>query len=327
MVLREIGQPLELTELPQPQLSESQLLIRVAACGVCRTDLHVVDGDLTEPRLPLVPGHQIVGTVEEVGSKAGDFVVGQYVGVPWLGGSCGHCEFCTSARENLCDEAVYTGYQIDGGFAEYAVADGRYCFPVPEGFSAVQAAPLLCAGLIGYRSWRPVADVGRIGFYGFGAAAHILIQLARHHRQEVYAFTRPGDEAAQAFALQLGACWTGHSGDQPPGLLDGAIIFAPDGDCVLQALRAVKKGGKVVCAGIHMSDIPSIPYSDLWGERSIQSIANLTRADGEEFLPMAAEIPIKTEVHEYSLDQANQALDDLRSGRLTGAAVLSLGER
>jgi propanol-preferring alcohol dehydrogenase len=324
MVLTKIGQPLALMELPRPVLGEGQLLIRVLACGICRTDLHVVDGDLTEPRLPLVPGHQIVGIVEEVGSKAGQFAVGQRVGVPWLGGSCGHCEFCGSARENLCDEAVYTGYQIDGGFAEYTLADGRYCFPLPEGFSSVQVAPLLCAGLIGYRSWRPLADVQRIGFYGFGAAAHILIQLARYHRQEVYAFTRPGDEAAQAFALQLGACWAGDSTDNPPKLLDGAIIFAPDGNCVLQALRAVKKGGRVVCAGIHMSDIPAIPYSDLWGERSIQSIANLTRADGEAFLPLAAKIPINTEVHSYPLEQANQALDDLRNGRFTGAAVLSL---
>lgn len=325
MVLNKIGQPLQLTELVQPALHDGQLLIRVDACGICRTDLHVVDGDLTEPRLPLVPGHQIVGTVEGVGGNAGNFAVGQRVGVPWLGGSCGRCEFCASARENLCDEAVYTGYQIDGGFAEYTLADGRYCFPVPEGFSSVQAAPLLCAGLIGYRSWRPVADAERLGFYGFGAAAHILIQIARYHGQVVYAFTRPGDEAAQAFALQLGACWVGGSGDKPPELLDGAIIFAPEGDCVLQALRAVKKGGRVICAGIHMSDIPPIPYSDLWGERSIQSIANLTRADGEEFLPLAARIPVHTDVHSYPLDQANQALDDLRSGQLTGAAVLSIG--
>ena len=324
MVLKKIGQPLELMELPQPVVSDGQLLLRVLACGICRTDLHVVDGDLTEPRLPLVPGHQIVGIVEALGDNAGNFSVGQRVGVPWLGGSCGHCEFCASARENLCDDAVYTGYQVDGGFAEYTLADGRYCFPVPEGFSAMQAAPLLCAGLIGYRSWRPVADAGRLGFYGFGAAAHILIQLARYHQQEVYAFTRPGDQAAQDFALKLGARWAGDSGDSPPELLDGAIIFAPDGDCVLQALRAVKKGGKVVCAGIHMSDIPPIPYSDLWGERSIQSVANLTRADGEEFLPLAARIPIQTEVHGYPLDRANQALDDLRNGRLTGAAVLSI---
>ncbi|MCB1688153.1 MAG: zinc-dependent alcohol dehydrogenase family protein [Halioglobus sp.] len=324
MVLKKMGQPLELMELPQPVVSDGQLLLRVLACGICRTDLHVVDGDLTEPRLPLVPGHQIVGIVEALGDNAGNFSVGQRVGVPWLGGSCGHCEFCASARENLCDDAVYTGYQVDGGFAEYTLAEGRYCFPVPEGFSALQAAPLLCAGLIGYRSWRPVADAGRLGFYGFGAAAHILIQLARYHQQEVYAFTRPGDQAAQDFALKLGARWAGDSGVSAPELLDGAIIFAPDGDCVLQALRAVKKGGKVVCAGIHMSDIPPIPYSDLWGERSIQSVANLTRADGEEFLPLAARIPIQTEVHRYPLDRANQALDDLRNGRLTGAAVLSI---
>jgi alcohol dehydrogenase, propanol-preferring len=324
MVLNKIGQPLALTELPQPTAGEGQLLIRVLACGICRTDLHVVDGDLTEPRLPLVPGHQIVGIVAALGDNAGNFSVGERVGVPWLGGSCGHCEFCASARENLCDDAVYTGYQVDGGFAEYTLADSRYCFPVPEGFSALQAAPLLCAGLIGYRSWRPVAAASRLSFYGFGAAAHILIQLARYHQQAVYAFTRPGDQLAQDFALQLGAHWAGDSGQSPPELLDGAIIFAPDGDCVLQALRAVKKGGKVVCAGIHMSDIPPIPYSDLWGERSIESIANLTRADGEEFLPLAAKIPIETEVHAYPLEQANAALDDLRNGRFTGAAVLSI---
>lgn len=324
MVLTKLGQPLELMELPQPVPGDSQLLIRVVACGICRTDLHVVDGDLTEPRLPLVPGHQIVGIVEGVGRKAGNYVTGQRVGVPWLGGSCGHCEFCASARENLCDDAVYTGYQIDGGFADYTLADSRYCFPVPEGFTSVQAAPLLCAGLIGYRSWRPVADARRLGFYGFGAAAHILIQVARYHRQAVYAFTRPGDRAAQDFALTLGACWAGESGDKPPELLDAAIIFAPEGDCVLQALRAIKKGGRVVCAGIHMSDIPPIPYNELWGERSVQSIANLTRADGEEFLPLAAKIPVRTEVKVYPLEQANQALDDLRSGRFTGAAVLSI---
>ncbi len=326
MVFAGVGQPLELMELPQPQPGDGQLLIRVLACGICRTDLHVVDGDLTEPHLPLVPGHQIIGVVEKVGSDAGNFTTGQQVGVPWLGGSCGHCEFCASARENLCDEAVYTGYQVNGGFADYTVADSRYCFPVPEGFSPVQAAPLLCAGLIGYRAWRPVAEAGRLGFYGFGAAAHILIQLARYHQQAVYAFTRPGDSAAQDFAIQLGACWAGESSESPPELLDGAIIFAPDGDCVLQALRAVKKGGRVVCAGIHMSDIPPIPYSDLWGERSIQSIANLTRADGEAFLPLAARIPVHTETHVYPLEEANQALDDLRSGRLTGAGVLSIAQ-
>lgn len=326
LVLKEAGQPLALMDVPQPVAGNGQLLIRVLACGICRTDLHVVDGDLTEPRLPLVPGHQIVGAVAALGDNAGNFSVGQRVGVPWLGGSCGHCEFCASARENLCDDAVYTGYQVDGGFAEYTLADSRYCFPIPDGFSTLQAAPLLCAGLIGYRSWLPVAAASHLGFYGFGAAAHILIQLARYHRQEVYAFTRPGDQLAQDFALELGARWAGNSGDSPPALLDGAIIFAPDGDCVLQALRAVKKGAKVVCAGIHMSEIPPIPYSDLWGERSIQSIANLTRADGEEFLPLAAKIPIKTEVHAYSLEQANAALEDLRHGRFTGAAVLSIAE-
>ena len=324
MLLTKVGQPLQLTELAKPVLHKGQLLIRVLACGICRTDLHVVDGDLPDPQLPLVPGHQIVGVVEQTGQGVAGFAVGQRVGVPWLGGSCGHCEFCASARENLCDEAVYTGYQCNGGFAEYTVADARYCFPVPDGFSALQAAPLLCAGLIGYRAWKPVAKARSLGFYGFGAAAHILVQVARYHQQAVYAFTRAGDQAAQDFARKLGACWAGDSSDKPPQLLDAAIIFAPDGDCVLQALRAVKKGGKVICAGIHMSDIPPLPYKDLWGERSIQSIANLTRIDGEEFLPLAADIAIQTHVTVYPLQQANQALEDLRSGRLTGAAVLSI---
>ena len=327
MVFTELGQPLKLMDVADPKPGAGQLLIQVTACGICRTDLHVLDGDLTEPKLPLIPGHQIVGVVVGLGDGASGFTVGERVGVPWLGGSCGHCEFCNSHRENLCDEPVYTGYQVNGGFAELTVADARYCFPIPDGFSDTQAAPLLCAGLIGYRSWRPVASARRIGFYGFGAAAHILIQVALDQQQEVYAFTRAGDSSTQAFARQLGACWAGEAGDRPPALLDAAIIFAPEGECVLQALRSVKKGGQVICAGIHMSDIPPIPYADLWGERSIQSIANLTRADGEAFLPLASRIPITTEVNCYPLAQASQVLDDLRHSRLNGAAVLTIQEK
>lgn len=324
MVFSAPGTPLQLQELPQPQPSPRELLIRVSACGLCRTDLHVVDGELPEPKLPLVPGHQIVGYVEGIGSEVTGFRPGERVGVPWLGGSCGHCFFCTSENENLCDNAVYTGYQRNGGFAEYTVADASYCFKLPDKFSDVQVAPLLCAGLIGYRAYRPVMHAQRIGLYGFGAAAHILIQVARHRGQQVYAFTRDGDRDAQQFALSLGATWAGDSSQPAPETLDAAIIFAPVGELVPAALKSVRKGGKVICAGIHMSDIPSFPYVDLWGERSIQSIANLTRRDGEEFLPLAAEIPVQTEVHLYPLEQANQALDDLRAGRFTGAGVITL---
>ena len=327
MVLNQLGENLQLTEVPKPVVKRGQLLIKVTACGICRTDLHVVDGELTQSQLPLIPGHQIVGVVEQIdnGQSAGrstPFTVGQRVGVPWLGGSCGHCEFCASEQENLCDQAVYTGYQLDGGFAEYTVADARYCFPIPNGFRDQQAAPLLCAGLIGYRAYRRLGEVKRIGFYGFGAAAHILVQVARYFHQDVYAFTRPGDTDAQEFSRQLGAVWAGSSSQLAPQLLDAAIIFAPDGDCIPQALKAIKKGGKVICAGIHMSAIPSFSYDLLWGERSIESIANLSRADGDAFLPLAAQIPIKTEVHVYPLEQANSALDDLRRGRFSGAAVL-----
>lgn len=322
MVLAKQGEPLVLQELPQPAPGEGELLLRVTACGICRTDLHVVDGDLTEPALPLVPGHQIVGRVEAVGAGVMGFAPGQRVGVPWLGGSCGHCWYCGHGKENLCDEARYTGYQINGGFAEYTVADARYCFGLPEDYDDEQAAPLLCAGLIGYRSYRLVGECETIGFYGFGAAAHILIQVARHRGQAVYAFTREGDTDAQKFALKLGAAWAGNSLEEAPVALDGAIIFAPAGELVPAALRAVRKGGRVVCAGIHMSDIPSFPYSILWGEREICSVANLTRRDGEEFLPLAARIPVETTVHRYPLEQANEALDDLRKGRFSGAAVL-----
>jgi propanol-preferring alcohol dehydrogenase len=282
----------------------------------------VVDGELSEPVLPLVPGHQIVGEVEEIGAGVSGFAVGQRVGVPWLGGSCGHCWFCRHERENLCDFARYTGYQINGGFAEYTVADAAYCFELPASYEDLQAAPLLCAGLIGYRAYKLVENASTIGLYGFGAAAHILVQLARHRGQQVYAFTRDGDTDAQAFALELGACWAGSSKLTPPVELDGAIIFAPEGALVPAALQAVRKGGQVVCAGIHMSDIPAFPYDLLWGERSICSIANLTRRDGIEFLPLAAEVPIETVVHCYPLAQANEALDDLRHGRFNGAAVL-----
>jgi propanol-preferring alcohol dehydrogenase len=322
MVLEAQQAPLQLREVPRPAAGPGQVLLRVKACGICRTDLHVVDGDLRHPALPLIPGHQIVGEVLGVGAGVTAFTSGQRVGVPWLGGSCGHCWYCRHDKENLCDAARYTGYQINGGFAEYTVADAAYCFPIPEQYSDEQAAPLLCAGLIGYRAYRLVEDCQSIGLYGFGAAAHILIQLARHRGQAVYAFTREGDNEAQAFAHQLGASWAGDSGQPPPVPLDGAIIFAPAGELVPQALRCVRKGGRVVCAGIHMSDIPSFPYNILWGERELCSVANLTRRDGEEFLPLAARIPIETTVHVYALEQANAALDDLRHGRFSGAAVL-----
>ena len=322
MVLAQPGEPLQLQQLPTPQPGPGELLLRVTACGICRTDLHVVDGELTEPALPLVPGHQIVGEVEALGAGVSGFIPGQRVGVPWLGGSCGHCWYCEHGRENLCDSARYTGYQINGGFAEFTVADARYCFELPAHYDDLQAAPLLCAGLIGYRAYRLVESAGSIGLYGFGAAAHILAQVARHRGQRIYAFTRPGDTAAQAFALELGATWAGDSGQQPPEVLDGAIIFAPEGALLPLALGAVRKGGRVVCAGIHMSDIPSFPYDLLWGEREVCSVANLTRRDGDEFLPLAAAIPVVTTVHAYPLERANAALEDLRRGRFTGAAVL-----
>ena len=322
MVLHAPGEPLRAETRAVPRPGPEGVLLRVLACGICRTDLHVVDGELREPRLPLVPGHQIVGEVVARGARVAGFAAGERIGVPWLGGSCGDCDFCRAGEENLCDGAVYTGYQVDGGFAQYCVADARYCFPIPPGFDSVQAAPLLCAGLIGYRSYRPARAARRIGFYGFGAAAHILVQVARHHGQEVYAFTRPGDHEAQEFARRLGAVWAGDSSAPAPVALDAAIIFAPEGELVPRALRAVRKGGRVICAGIHMSDIPSFAYADLWGERHIESVANLTRRDGEEFLPLAAALPVRTEVHRYALADVNRALDDLRAGRFTGAAVV-----
>ena len=324
MILNSIRQPLQLADIARPRPENGQFLLRVHACGVCRTDLHVIDGELTEPNLPIIPGHQIVGTVEEAKSSGGKFKIGDRVGVPWLGWSCGRCEFCLSGRENLCDYAKYTGYQIGGGFAEYCVADERFCFPIPPGYPDVQAAPLLCAGLIGFRALRMAGEGKRVGLYGFGAAAHIMVQVATYQKREVYAFTRAGDIESQEFARRLGAKWTGASEEMPPEMLDAAIIFAPVGELVPRALRAVKKGGIVVCAGIHMSDIPSFPYSILWGERRIQSVANLTRRDGEEFLALAPKIPIRTEVHSYPLEKANEALEDLRHGRFTGAAVITI---
>jgi propanol-preferring alcohol dehydrogenase len=306
--------------MPRPKPDAGQVLIRVHACAVCRTDLHIVDGELTDPKLPLIPGHQIVGNVVE--TDAGRFSVGDRVGVPWLGWTCGECLYCTSGRENLCDNARFTGYHIDGGYAEYTVADHRFCFPIPDGYPDLQAAPLLCAGLIGYRSLRMAGDAERLGLYGFGAAAHIVTQVAWHQGRRVFAFSRPGDKEAQRFARELGAIWAGDSTQAPPEELDAALIFAPVGALVPAALRAVAKGGLVVCGGIHMSDIPSFPYEILWGERAVRSVANLTRQDGEEFLALAPEVPIHTEVVPFPLEKANEALKTLRSGELRGAAVL-----
>jgi len=316
------GEPMKLESVARPEPEPHQVLVRVRCCGVCRTDLHVVDGDLTEPNLPLIPGHQIVGIIEALGEKVTGFERGDRIGIPWLGGSCNDCFFCTHGQENLCDQAHYTGYQVNGGFAEYCVADHRFCFPIPESYPDLQAAPLLCAGLIGYRALQKAGDGKRLGFYGFGAAAHILIQVATYQEREIYAFTREGDTSSQAFAIKLGAVWAGSSKEQPPTALDAAIIFAPVGPLVPLALKAVRKGGKVVCAGIHMSDIPSFPYADLWGERAIESVANLTRDDGEQFMALAPKVPVRTEVHPYPLGEANQALSDLRDGNFDGAAVI-----
>jgi len=324
MVLERPGTELELREMPIPRPSEGELLLSVRACGICRTDLHVVDGELTEPKLPLVPGHQIVGIVEERGPGVAGFRPGDRVGVPWLGGTCGECDYCLSGRENLCDRARFTGYQINGGFADYCTADSRFCFPVPDGYPDTQAAPLLCAGLIGFRSLRMAGEGKRIGIYGFGAAAHIVTQVATWQGREVYAFTRPGDTEGQDFAREMGACWAGGSSEPPPHPLDGAIIFAPAGELVPAALKAVAKGGTVVCGGIHMSDIPAFPYDILWGERHIVSVANLTRRDAIEFLKLAPRVPVRTEVEVFRLEQANEALEALRGGRIRGAAVLAL---
>jgi len=326
MLLHSVGKPLELRDVPKPEPSDQQLLLKIQTCGVCRTDLHIVDGELEHPDLPLILGHQIVGTVEEIGNNVTDFNKGDKVGVPWLGYTCGECEFCHNDQENLCDNARFTGYNINGGFAEYTVADARFCFPIPEEYPAVQAAPLLCAGLIGYRSLRKTGDAQKLGFYGFGSAAHILTQVALYQNKEVYAFTRPGDTEGQKFARSLGAIWAGGSETLPPKKLDAAVIFAPVGKLVPQALKALKKGGKVVCAGIHMSDIPSFPYNDLWEERSIESVANLTRQDGIDFMQLAPEVPVKSNITLYSLEDANEALNDLREGNFEGSAVLKISD-
>jgi propanol-preferring alcohol dehydrogenase len=321
-VLTAAHRALAMTELAPPRPAAGEILIAVKACAVCRTDLHIVDGELTQPKLPLVPGHEIVGTVVERGAEVDRFRTGDRVGVPWVGWTCGVCEYCRGGRENLCDRARFTGYQIDGGYAELTVADQRYCFPIPAEFDDVAAAPLLCAGLIGYRTFRLAGEGERIGIYGFGAAAHIVAQVAKFEGREVFAFTKPGDRAAQEFARGLGAAWAGGSDETPPEPLDAALIFAPVGPLVPAALKATKKGGTVVCGGIHMSDIPSFPYALLWEERVIRSVANLTRRDAEEFLALAPKAGVTTTTRPYRLADANQALADLREGRLEGAAVL-----
>jgi propanol-preferring alcohol dehydrogenase len=322
MIFEKPGKDLSLREMDLPEPGAEQVLLRVHACAVCRTDLHVIDGELSDPKIPLIPGHEIVGTVATVGAAVTRFKVGDRLGVPWLGWTCGECSFCREGQENLCDRAKFTGYTLDGGYAEYAVADQRFCFPIPEEYSDIEAAPLLCAGLIGYRSLVKAGNGSRLGIYGFGAAAHIVAQVANYQKREIYAFTRPGDSEAQQFALSLGAVWAGSSDELPPVKLDAAIIFAPVGALITQALKAVRKGGTVVSGGIHMSDIPSFPYALLWEERSIRSVANLTRRDGAEFLELAPKVPVRTEVETFALAEANEALQRLRSGRIHGAAVL-----
>ena len=325
MILNAQGDPLRVADLPRPSPDADQVLLEVRACGVCRTDLHVKDGDLAQPRLPLILGHEIVGMVVEKGARVERFALGQRVGVPWLGWTCGHCRHCTSGAENLCDAAEFTGYTLDGGYAEFALADQRYCFSLPDEYADAEAAPLLCAGLIGYRSLVAAGDARCLGIYGFGAAAHIIAQVACWQKRQVFAFTKPGDINGQDFARQLGAAWAGGADEAPPEELDAAIIFAPVGDLVPQALRRTRKGGTVVCAGIHMSDIPAFPYSILWGERCLRSIANLTRRDGEEFFAVAPRAGVRTEVETFPLASANEALERLRSGQLRGAAVLVTG--
>ncbi|BAL25695.1 zinc-dependent alcohol dehydrogenase family protein [Azoarcus sp. KH32C] len=322
MLLDASHSPLRLAELARPQPGAGEILLKVEACGVCRTDLHLVDGELPNPRLPIVPGHEIVGRVVALGEGVHDVAIGQRVGVPWLGWTCASCEYCRRGQENLCDSARFTGYQINGGYAEYTVADHRFCFPLPESQSAAELAPLLCAGLIGYRALRMAGDARRIGIYGFGAAAHILAQVLAFQGREFFAFTRAGDTESQDFARQLGAAWAGRWDEPPPALLDAALIFAPAGELVPAALLRVRKGGTVVCAGIHMSDIPSFPYSQLWGERVLRSVANLTREDGQLFLSIAAQAPIHTHIQPFALEHANEALDALRKGKIQGAAVL-----
>jgi propanol-preferring alcohol dehydrogenase len=330
MVLEQPRQPLQLREVVTPVPELGQLRVRVLTCAVCRTDLHVVDGELPNPKLPLIPGHQIVGRIEEIGAevaphsavRTAQFKIGDRVGIPWLGWTDGECQYCRSNRENLCDRARFTGYTIDGGYAEFAIADARFCFRLPDKYDDVAAAPLLCAGMLGYRSLRKTGDPLRLGIYGFGAAAHLIAQVACYEGRQVFAFTRPGDQAGQEFARKLGAVWSGGSDEMPPEKLDAAIIFAPVGALVPIALRAIAKGGIIVCGGIHMSDIPSFPYVDLWGERTIGSVANLTRRDGEEFLKLAPRVPVQTQTETFPLEEANTALERLRSGKLNGAAVL-----
>ncbi len=323
MLLREQKRPLQLMEVPIPRPDSDQVLLRVHACGVCRTDLHIVDGELAEPKLPLILGHQIVGTVIETGANVDQFKIGERVGVPWLGFTDGTCRYCQKGMENLCDQPRFTGYTLDGGFAEYAVAYPQYCFRLPDSYSDVEVAPLLCAGLIGYRTYRMAGEgIENLGIFGFGAAAHIIAQIAKHQGKHVYAFTRPGDSVAQDFALRMGVDWAGDSDYSPPQVLDAALIFAPVGELIVHALRAVAKGGVVVSGGIHMSDIPSFPYHLLWEERIIRSVANLTRQDGLEFFKIIAQAPVKTEIQPFPLEQANEALVKLRRGELQGAAVL-----
>jgi propanol-preferring alcohol dehydrogenase len=322
MVLEQPGKPLVLRDLPRPAPGPDQILVKVLACGVCRTDLHVVDGELTDPKLPIIPGHEIVGRVEALGSAVARFRLGERVGIPWLGHTCGRCPYCRGGHENLCDAPGFTGYQIDGGYAEYTVADAAYCFALPAAYGDIEAAPLLCAGLIGHRSLVMTGDARHLGIYGFGAAAHIVAQVAGHQGRSVYAFTRPSDAQAQSFAMQLGCAWAGGSDAAPPVALDAAIVFAPVGRLLPEALARVHKGGTVVLGGIYMSEIPPMPYSLLWGERIVRSVANLTRTDAEAFLSLAAAIPIRTHVVPFKLSEANQALAHLRSGKLTGAAVL-----
>ncbi len=327
MVLENPGGPLHLRQVPIPQPFPEQILLKVHACGVCRTDLHIVDQELTKPKLPLIPGHEIIGMVMKMGEKVEDFHLGERVGVPWLGHTCGKCLYCQRNQENLCDQPLFTGYTIDGGYAEYCVADQHYCFHIPEKYSNAEAAPLLCAGLIGYRTYRMIGEkVKNVGIYGFGAAAHIICQVAVYEGMKVYAFTRPGDTVAQKFARQLGAVWAGDSTTLPPQPLDAAMIFAPVGALIPEALRAVVKGGTVVSGGIHMSDIPSFPYSLLWEERIVRSVANLTRQDGEDLLNLAPKVPIKTIVQIFTLEEANKAMNNLREGRIEGAAILVMTE-
>jgi propanol-preferring alcohol dehydrogenase len=323
MVLSRFGRGrVDLVEADQPTPAPSEVLVKVLACGVCRTDLHLVDGELPAPAIPVVPGHEIVGRIEAVGRDVTSLAAGDRIGIPWLAWSCGTCDFCRGNRENLCPNARYTGYQVDGGYAEYAVAEASYCFPLPAGYDDAHAAPLLCAGLIGYRAYRMAGAGRRVGIYGFGAAAHIIAQVAMHQGREIFAFAAPGDEAAVSFARGLGVTWAGYSNQPPPNPLDSAILFAPVGALVPEALSRLLPGGVVVCAGIHMSDIPAFPYRLLWEERTIRSVANLTRQDAREFLTLAGETALHTHVHEYGLTNANRALDDLRGGRLSGAAVL-----